>query len=429
MAGGAQGGGGSGGGGGEDIAMMVLIVAIVIIIGVPLFYEAHKGGINSVIYLISKIELLPFFRFFGNARIAWNFMQVNPPSTVSFDQAKAVLSIAGSYARWIIAPMIIGGGILFYHVHGWIEKYNRTFNMKSLLVRNAQFVGCLHPVAFRKKGWLLDEPTGTGPWRVAESPMRFALKHQLIIGDEDKPVPENWCYQDNGLPRSVTNVPQDGYRFNEKKANTVFVNRIGPPVPNSLRDFYQYPAYMRGLAGAFCAFGLGHRDEGQRILDAMSESFSEEAAMAAWDEHQVAGHFPINLLTAEAWLKRALKNRPMDASDSESNLARYVQKTSNLHKSFLYVWLGGLLDAARFNGGVLPSHEFLWLRPTNRELWYFLNSMGGNSVHTEGAAAWAHYRAETVLGKPILYTAVVDAATSGLKKAIKDEGWFDRKPD
>jgi hypothetical protein len=408
---------------------MVLVVLAVLVIGVPLFYADHKGGINEVIYWVSRAELFPFIWTFHDASVVWRFMDTHPPQTITFHQAKLVLSIAGSYARWIVAPAMVASGVLFYHVHGWIEKYNRTFTMKTLLVRNAEFVYCLRPVARRKQGWLLDEPTGTGPWRVAESPMLFALRHEMISNESGAAVPENWCYQKNGLPRSVPNVPQGGYRFNEKKANQVFISRIGPPVPNGMRDFTnRYPAYMRGLAGAFCAFGLGQRDEGQRILDAMSESFDEAIAVAAWDRNEVAGHFPINILTAEAWMTRALKRRPLDASDSEANLARYVQKTTDLHKSFLYVWLGAMLDAARFNGGVLPSHEFLWLRPTNRELWYFLNSMGGNSVHSEGAAAWAHYRAETVLGKPILYTAVVDAASGGLRKAIGDEGWFEKQP-
>lgn len=435
---------GGSGGGGEDVALMGLVLLAILLIGGPIFYAAHKGGINGVIYGISRTEIFPFIYLFPSADMVWRFMDANPPQTVSFAQAKMILSISGGYARWIVAPLLIISGWMFYRTYGWIEKYTRQFTMKTLLERNANFSPCLRPVARRyvtvqrtiffglirfnqkKKRYISDESTGTGPWRVAESPMLFALRKKVITDENNAIVPEQWCYQKNGLPRSVPEVPRGGYRFNAKVANQAFIQRIGPPAPNDLRDFQRrYPAYVRGLAGAFCAFGLGERDAGQRILDAMSDSFNEDAAIQAWNDQEAAGHFPINILTAESWLSRALKTRPSDASDSEADLARYFQRRTQAHKSFLYVWLGSMLEAARYNGGVLPALEFLWLRPTNRELWYFLSSLGGNAALSEGGAAWAHYRAEEVLGKPILYTAVVDEASSALRKAISVENWFD----
>lgn len=424
---GPAGGANSAGGNEEGNFILIGVVVAVLFFGVPIFYALHRGGINELLFLVAQFELLmtaaPLWSHDGS--ILWGYLLHTPPASVSWVKMHAILDIAGSYFRFLLAPVLIGLSWWFYRRVGWIEKYTRSFNMQSLLQRNANFVSCLIPVARRKKGWISKEPTATGPWRVSESPMLFALRNRIIRDRQDRVIPESHCYQPDGMPRSVPNVPEGGFVYSDKHAKEVFISRMGPQVPAGLRAFRQMPAYYRGLAGAFCAFGLGKREEGQAILDAMSKSFVEEEALAVQDANGVAGHFPLNISTAEAWLARALKPRSDEEGGTEADMARYVQKKIANHQSFLYVWLGALLEAARFNGGVLPAYEFLWLRPSNRELWYFLTSLGGNSVHTEGAAPWAHYRAENVLGKSILYTAAVDEAVKALKKAIDDEGWFE----
>jgi intracellular multiplication protein IcmP len=64
------------------------------------------------------------------------------------------------------------------------------------------------------------------------------------------------------------------------------------------------------------------------------------------------------------------------------------------------------------------------MRPACRPLWYFLNAVGGNTVSAEGAAPWAHWNAEKVLGDRITEP-VVDSASMALRQAIDDEGWLD----
>lgn len=420
--------GGAGSHDSENNAILIGVVVAALFFGIPLFYAWHRGSINQILFWVAQFELLavaaPWWSHTGGE--LWNFLTHSRPQAVSWQQMETILTIAGGYFRFLLVPLLLLSAWLFYRRVGWIEKYTRIFTMESLLDRNARIVPSLLPVARRKRR-ISEEPTGSGPWRVAESPMLFALRHQIIVDREEKPVLESWCYGQDGMPRGVPKIPDGGMVFLDRRAKEVLVSRMGPPAPTNLRAFRQLPAYYRGLAGAFCAFGLGKREEGQQILDAMSVSFSEKEALKAQDAHGVAGHFPINISTADAWVIRALKPRPDEENSTEADLSRQIQRAIAKHESFLYVWLGALLEVARFNGGVLPAYEFLWLRPTNRELWYFLTSLGGNSVFTEGAAAWDHYRAEDVGGKTILYTAFVDESVKALKGAIMDEGWFDEK--
>ncbi len=434
----AKAGGGGSGGGEESMMAFAVLFAIIVMVGVPAFYFAHKNGINFVLLLIAKLELSPFAFVFSRARHVLDIINSRPPQSFTWPQVKLILTIAGSYFRWLLAPVMLGAAFVFYKSYGWAENFRRSFNMKSLLQHNAKRFALLSPVANRKRGSLLKESPSKGPWRVAESPMLFALRNNIIVYEEPAskknpegqllPVPEKWCYQDNGLPRNRPHVPKGGYRFDMKRAIEVYADsdRMGPAFDVKMFKNKVYPTYIRGLVGALCALALGHRGAGEKILDAMNLSYVEEDAIAT---HNASGvpvkDFNLDIADADEWIERALRARPADASSTEDNLQSQLMMNFENHDVFLYTWIAALLETARAHAGSIPPSEFLWLRPTNRPLWYFLNSLGGNSVHTEGGGPWAHYRAENILHNSIP-TAVVDYTAKALQSAIEDEGWFDK---
>ena len=74
--------------------------------------------------------------------------------------------------------------------------------------------------------------------------------------------------------------------------------------------------------------------------------------------------------------------------------------------------------------GVMASAMFIWLKPTDRTLWYAMNNTGmdtsaGGAFHAECAGIMSHYQAEKTLGKKILFP-VVDYAIDGLQKAVNE---------
>ena len=67
----------------------------------------------------------------------------------------------------------------------------------------------------------------------------------------------------------------------------------------------------------------------------------------------------------------------------------------------------------------LASAEFLWLKPLDRKLWYFLNTVGRQTPVPEVAGVFAHWVAEIRIKRP-LQVPVVDQAVKGLEIAIED---------
>ncbi|MBU2760968.1 secretion/conjugation apparatus DotM-related subunit [Acidithiobacillus sulfurivorans] len=418
---------------GGDSSDELLGILVALLLGVGLFafwvwhfYGDYHAGINQIFIWITQAELLPFLPFDQTAQLIFFKLQDTPSGQFTFDQMWAALSIGGSYFRWLALPIIGLITWMRWRQISWIERYRRSFTMKTLVEHNAEFFPALKPIINRGRS-LLDELPAEGPWRVAESAMLFALKHGIITTADGKPVPVSWCYQKNGLPRTIPSIPEGGLYFQPVIAEDVLRNRMGPAAPSGRLGFERLPRYQKGLAGAFCAFALGYRKEGQKILNAMSESFNEKVAVKSQNAHEVPKDFPINILNAEAYVKRALKPRPIDACTTEDNLAARLRAKVALHDSFVYGWLGALLEAAREKGGTLPPQQFIWLRPANRELWYFLNSLGGNACHNEACAFWSHYEAENVLKRPIS-TPVVKYGVVALKNSITSEGWLDLAP-
>lgn len=70
-----------------------------------------------------------------------------------------------------------------------------------------------------------------------------------------------------------------------------------------------------------------------------------------------------------------------------------------------------------------PPSAFLWLRPTDRTLWYSLHPIGGRKPWVEGAAAWNHYFAEQDLGRGIA-TPVIEGASDSLESELYGEKWI-----
>lgn len=412
----------SGSDGDMNFFIIIGIVIIVVIFGVAMIYSHNKALINQTVYFLTQLQLLPFLPFSHVAQGTWRYMQAHPAATNDWDHMRALLSVGGSFGRWFMAPFIAWSGWLAYQNVGTIQRFTRQFTMKTLLQHNAKLFPALAPVAFREK-LVSDESTSIGPWRVIESPMLFAIRNKIIKDKEGNLVAEGDCFTSTGVPRVRVRVPKGGFVFDEKRAIDVYEKRIGPKFPG-IQGLLNQPRYIRGLIGALCAVAIGKKEDGGRILDAMSSSFNESVAVASQNEKEIPGDFVIDIADADKFIERAFRKRSAGETDVESDLAlALIDKLSN-HSVYLYVWMAELLHTARMQGGATPANEFIWLRPSNRPLWYLLTAVGGNTVSPEGAACWAHRDAEKVLGGSIGSPAIETAAYA-LLQSIDDEGWIE----
>lgn len=404
----------------SDFIWVFMFILVALWIGGYLLYKFHWPIIHGIMHTIAKIELIPFVLWDAKAQKLWSILDQRSPYSMTWTQEVKALTIAGQYARWWLVPWIFTMGWLVSRELGKMDRFTRRFTMKTLLKHNAALFPVLRPVGFRKH-LITEEPTATGPWRVMESPMLFALRHKIIKDKQGNVVLEQVCFTDNGLPRKTIVTPEGGFIFDDAQATKVYVSRMGPHFPG-YDKLKEQPDYIRGLIGAFAAVGIGYKEKGGVIFDTMADSFNEEAAIKTQDKQGIPqGDIGINIADADAWIERAFKERPITQADVESDLARSLRHRLSKHEAWLWVWLGELLQTARMQGGAIPPNEFIWLRPTNRPLWYFLHAIGGNTVSAEGAGPWCHWQAEQVLGRPI-DEPYVKQAVDALKRAI-DHDW------
>lgn len=449
------------GGGSQDNSMAMMIVAVAVLLlgsmGFAYFYHHNREMINWLAYIWVRIQIIPAIGLgLDRPMQVWDFMSSVPPSKASEQQISALLNAGGQYGRWLIIPIIVFIGIKTRNYVGETDRFMRRFDMEGLLRHNAEQFAALLPVVNRKR-LIIDEPTATGPWRVKESPMLFAIRRGIIVDENGNKAKESDAFTKDGLPRSSVIAPAGGFLFDEERAKAVFISRIGPQFPGK-EGIKTLPTYIRGLIGAFCAIGVGEKKAGSQILDAMSTSYNEEAAIASYigdnNEHgypgEIAGEFELDIADADKWIERVLmpsddeptlapptfwqkllrtKPKPMKkSSDTELDLGQSIRQSVSKHDAWLYVWMCELLRKARQQGGSTPPNEFIWLRPTNRPLWYALNDLGGDTNSFEAVSVHAHYLCEQSLGRPIpAADAGVTASVDALHYAIDSEGWFDMK--
>ena len=67
------------------------------------------------------------------------------------------------------------------------DSFAQTLSMDSLLRNNAESFPCLRPIVGRGKTLLSPESYDSGPWRIARSPVQFALEHGLLLNKDGQP--------------------------------------------------------------------------------------------------------------------------------------------------------------------------------------------------------------------------------------------------
>jgi hypothetical protein len=122
------------------------------------------------------------------------------------------------------------------------------------------------------------------------------------------------------------------------------------------------------------------------------------------------------------WVTRALTTRyeadrrtvqEIEGRLREIGGCQHVLKSLASQHYFTETLMITLLLWARKRAGILASSKFVWLRPTNRGLWYVLNNVGRSVFHVEAAGVFAHWKVEVTAKEPIM-TPKVEEAVIGL---------------
>ncbi len=360
---------GSGGGSSDNSMAPVWITVLLFITAFIIWKTAHQYIVAFVFYLnVLQAKLVSFFISTPKLEKDVYLMQTIDPATVDWDQFVGLTRSVGNYIRYPVAVVLVLLALSLYRSDITL-KFRKAHNMKTLRAQEQHNWLAIMPVI---KEDLANTDVSKGPWAMALTPMEFARKYNLLKKEDallDNPVPG----------QEMTAGIKKG------DAKRVFTLQLGPYWDGFERSSPQACA----LAAVFMARMNRDRDAATLILET---------------------------------LDRTCPSGKPDFSIARATLKKYqhkenVQEITQRH-AYLLTVLASLLEAAR-DDGVVPSAEFLWLKPIDRRLWYMLNSVGRQTPFAEVGGAYAHWRAEKAMGRRSLVP-MIDEAIKALEFAVKE---------
>ncbi len=350
-----------------------------------------------------------------------------PPGTKDFAFAWEALN---AVSRWYALLAGIPCVLLILRL-GWrvsvSDVCRSRLDMRGLLARAAPYAPCVAP-ALNWPGGILAEPLDKGPWRAGRQPLQLAVENHLLLlpGSPPRPVPASEVLGADWLARADSpwaGLERDGLALDREQTRRLFAAQL----EGRWQGWDRLPPYLKKLSGAWALFASDDKKTARRLLNELSLSFRAPAGKRRacvslkppFFRPAVQGHgYRIDTRLDQATIRAIRKALSKDT----------IRAAMAAHSTWRDTCLLALYERARTRG-VLPTAEFIWLRPVNRRLYYLCNNVGRRTVWPEIAGAWAHYEAERVLAglDPAsrgIDVPRVDEAVNALEMALYEEGWI-----
>ncbi|QBR83239.1 phosphoesterase [Legionella israelensis] len=356
--------------GGGDNSMAPIWITVLLFLTVYIIWrEGHQYIVSAIFYInVLQAKLINFI--LGNQQLSNEifYMQTADPATVDWNTLVEYTRSVGDFVRYPVVVALVVFAVYLYKSN-IVLKYRKTHSMKTLRAQEQYNWPAIMPIV---KEDLVNQDVDKGPWAMAMTPMEFARKYNLLRKDDvllDKAVP--------GQEMTA------GIRRGDAKR--VFTLQLGP----YWDGFERCSPQAYALAGVFMARINRDRNAAHQIMETIDKTYAQGKP-----DFSVA--------------------RPTVRKYQNSEL---VQEIVTRH-AYLLTVLASLLEAAR-NDGVVPSSEFLWLKPIDRRLWYMLNCVGRQTPYSEVAGPFAHWKAEKEMGRRSLVP-MIDEAIKALEIAVKE---------
>lgn len=355
---------------GGDNSMAPVWITVLLFFTVFLIWKGAHQYIVAFIFKLNIWQAKLVTLFLHDPELEKNvyLMQTIDPSSVDWNRFVSMTGSVGDYIRYPVVAILAILAIFLYQSNVTL-RFRKAHNMKTLRAQEQHNWPAIMPIV---KEDLVNQDLNTGPWAMALSPLEFARKYDLLKKDDallDNPMP--------GLEMTA------GVRRGDAKR--VFTLQLGPYFDGFERCSPQAVA----LAAVFMARMNRDRTSASLILETLDKGCSDGKP-----DFSVA--------------------RPILKKYYQSEL---VQDVISKH-AYLLTVMASLLEASR-DDGVVPSAEFLWLKPIDRRLWYMLNCVGRQTPYSEVAGPFAHWRAETTMGRRSLVP-MIDEAIKALEIAVKE---------
>lgn len=346
-----------------DIIWVVVGILLVCTIIFFIFRSQILGAILWIKY--AELQVISAFVINDNYQglAQWVHLQHSSGSSqIQYNELRLLSLEIGQSVKYPCIGLFLVFAVIVYLKHP-DSGYRDIENMKSLALKVRKMFPAINIVSGID---LIKTNIDEGPWAMGETPIEFAKRHALIRRD----------------PKTEKII------LDYNKAKMVFTQQLGKP----WQGIDKLRPDEKALFAIFSAFANFKRDE--------AEAKMEEIAAHLTPDQVKTGKIKFN---TDALLKK-YQDTPV------------VQKILKRH-AYVYPVFMELLTEARKSGIVLNS-LYLWLKPTNRALWYVLNNVGRKAVFIEAAAAQAHWLAEQRLGFPIAQP-MIDETVSALHEAIQ----------
>lgn len=366
--------------GGSDNSLDFLWGVVMLIAALLAAWFFGRYYIGSAVFFVRYYELLfvnytlDIYAYFAA------MLHLTPPDTsnlvgalkiivggaspdMSFSEISTVSNIIGWYLTFPIA-IILGLFAMLLLRTGTSSKFKRNFNQRSKMLakqeqRNWKMIAPILDLD------LVKEDINKGPWAMSIPPMTFAKKYNLLL--EDRTV------------RPVTVSIRKG------AASRVFAMQLGP----YFTGVENMPMWYQALFAAFAARGNRDSASARKLFDQLSTSFANGKIDYSGVKELLHKHY-------------------------DSKPVQYVLR----RHAYMMTVMGSMLELARADG-VMACSEFLWLKPTDRRLWYMLSSIGRQTPFCEVSGAFAHWKVEKQINRP-LRVPMVQQAVQALEVAVAE---------
>lgn len=289
-------------------------------------------------------------------------------STITWKEVVELTSLVGTYTRYFYMAIIIVLAFFLYQ-KDISTKFCKVYSMKTLRAQEQENWPSIAPV-IKEDLWKAD--IGEGPWAMALNPMEFGRKYNLLK--------KNDLLMEASMPGQEMTAA-----LKKADAKRIFTMQLGP----IWKDFNSCQPHVIALAAIFMARLCRDRESANQISKQLSISFAK-------GKIDYSSAYPV-----------------LEKHKNSFQVQEIVQK-----HAYVCTVMASLLEAAR-DDGVVPSSEFLWLKPIDRRLWYTLNCVGRQTPFVEVGGVFAHWKAEKKMNRASL-TPMIDEAIKALDIAIKE---------
>ncbi|MGL4208741.1 MAG: hypothetical protein ACRCTY_05075 [Candidatus Adiutrix sp.] len=374
--------------------MMVAIIAALIMFVVfgPIVAKFARPYYNQAVVGMATVLLVPISLFSNEASDLKAKIKTINPKNLTPKQVTIIWHYVSGFYKWLTGALLI---ILLIKVwrNNLSEKFSRTMDMWSLLKNNVKDYPCLAPIL--KTGPITNQSQNDGPWAVARSPIQFVVEHGLLLNHAEQEYKVDEVLDKNciAMADSKAFINGETNSLNYKTLVQLFEMQLGAQFEGDLKLLTNH---QKGLALALLAHGHDDKINAFKAFNQMS---------LTWNKDDLS----VNISGVDELLSKF-------STDFEA---------LNCHKTYVNVWFAALLDWAR-KKGALPNSLWIWLRPTDRTLFYALNQVGGRTAWVEASGVWSHFLAEEKSGHT-LKEANLQTAIAGLEEALAIEGWLKTK--